>query len=197
MPAPLRTLTAMTALLLLPAGCDDEERGEAGGRDGAETIERPARPPPGWRTVRNPVAGFAIAAPKTWPAETSRKTTFLRSKDRLVSITLAADRSAAGRELSPTDYARQTMRSLPGFEGKLLRRVGRVRGSPYRSAVVEASGTVNATSRPQRISVATFRDERTATYTAVVFRNARVKPRVNDRTIARILGSFRAQAPRP
>jgi hypothetical protein len=89
------------------------------------------------------------------------------------------------------------MRSLPGFEGKPRRRVGRVRGSPYRSAVVEASGTVNATSRPQRISVATFRDESRATYTAVVFRNARVRPRFNDRTIARILGTFRAQAPRP
>ena len=196
MPAPLRTLAALTALLLLPAACDDEEPGRDGGRDGAESFERPARLPTGWRSVRNPVAGFTIAAPKTWPADTRRRSTFLRSEDRLVAITVAADRSAAGRELRPAEYARQTLKSLPGFKGKVRRRVGRVRGSPYRSAVVEGSGSVNATSRPQRISVVAFGDEGAGTYTAVVFRNARVKPRINDRTIARMLGTFRAQAPR-
>ena len=191
----LRPLAALAALVLLPAACGDEEAGSDGSRDGAETIERPVRPPPAWRTVRNPVAGFTIAAPKSWPADTSRRATLVRSNDRLVSITVAADRSAAARELSPADYARRTLKSLPGFEGKLRRRVGRVRGSPYPSAVAEGSGTVDATSRPQRISVAALRDEDKATYAAIVFRNARVKPRFNDRTIARVLRTFRAQAP--
>ena len=195
MPAFLRILAALTALALLPAACGDDETGSDAGRDGAQTIERPTRPPPGWRTVRNAVAGFTIAAPKTWPADTSRRATLVRSHDRLVAITVAADRSAAGSELSPAEYARRTVKSLPGFEGKLRRRVRRVRGSPYPSAVAEASGTVNTTTRPQRISVAAFREEGEATYTAIVFRNARVKPRVNDRTIARVLRSFRVQPP--
>ena len=195
--APLRTLAALAALVLLPSACADEGSGRGGGRDGAQTIERATRLPPGWRTVRNPVAGFTIAAPKTWPADTSRRATFVRSEDRLVSITVAADRSAAGRELMPADYARRTLKSLPGFAGELRRGVRRVPGSPYPSAVVEGSGTVSATSRPQRISVAAFREQGEATYTAVVFRNARVKPRLNDRTIARILRSFRAMAPTP
>ena len=195
--APLRTLAALAALVLLPSACADEGSGRGDGRDGAQTIKRATRLPPGWRTVRNPVAGFTIATPKTWPADTSRRATFVRSEDRLVSITVAADRSAAGRELMPADYARRTLKSLPGFAGELRRGVRRVPGSPYPSAVVEGSGTVSTTSRPQRISVAAFREQGEATYTAVVFRNARVKPRLNDRTIARILRSFRAMAPTP
>ena len=196
MSARLRALAALTALALLPLACDDDEGARDGG-DRPQGSERPAKPPPGWRTVGNPVAGFTIAAPRTWPADTTRRATLVRSDDRLVSITVAADRSAAGGELSPGQYARRTLESLPGFAGRLRRRVGRVRGSPYRSAVVEGTGTVNTTSRPQRISVAAFRDSGKATYTAIIFRNARVKPRFNDRTIARVLRTFRGQAPRP
>jgi hypothetical protein len=84
------------------------------------------------------------------------------------------------------------MRSLPGFNGTIRRRVGRVRGSPYPNAVVEGSGAVSSTTRPQRISVAVFRQPRRATYAAIVFRNARVQPRFNDRTIRRLLGTLRA-----
>jgi hypothetical protein len=196
MSAHLRTLATLSALALLPLACDDDDGGRDGGSGRPEATEHPATPPPGWRTVRNPVAGFTIAAPRTWPADTSRRSTLVRSDDRLVSITIAADRSPSGRELSPARYARRTLESLPGFAGRLRRRVGRVRGSPYRSAVVEATGTVNTTSRPQRISVAAFRDDGRATYTAIVFRNARVKPRFNDRTIARVLRTLRARAPR-
>lgn len=191
----LRTLAALTALALLPAACGGDDGGSDGSSKGTERRERPPRPPPGWRTIRNPVVGFTIAAPKAWPADGSRRATLIRSEDRLVSITIAADRSAAGRELSPARYARRTMKSLPGFEGRISRRVRPVRGSPYRSAVIGGSGTVSTTIRRQRISVAAFSQEGKATYTAIVFRNAVVKPRLNDRTIARILATFRAGAP--
>lgn len=195
MPALLRTLIALTALAL-PAGCGEDDAGRDGTSTGAQATSRPVKPPRGWRTVGNSVAGFAIAAPKSWPADTSRRATLIRSKDRLVSITIAADRSAAGRRLSPVRYARRTIVSLPGFEGRVRRRVRRVRDSPYPSAVVEGSGSVSTTIRRQRISVAVFRQPGEATYTAIVFRNAVVEPRINDATITRILGTFRAGRPR-
>lgn len=193
----LRTLAALAAVTVVPAACAADDGDGDRASTGTETIERPPRPPPGWRTVRNPVAGFTIAAPKRWPADVTRRATFIRSDDRLVSITIAADRSAAGRRLTPVRYARRTLESLPGFKGAIGRRVRRVRGSPYPSAVVEGSGTVNATTRPQRISVAAFRRPHSATYTAIVFRNAVVRPRLNDRTIARILATLREGRPRP
>ena len=195
MPALLRILAPLTALALLPAACGDDEEKRDGTPTGAKASDRPVEPPRGWRTVRNSVVGFSIAAPKTWPADTSRRATLIRSDDRLVSITIAADRSSAGRELSPARYAHRTMGSLPGFEGRVQRRVRRVPGSPYPNAVVDASGTVSTTIRRQRISVAVFRQAGKATHTAIVFRNAIVKPRINDRTITRVLGTFRAGAP--
>ena len=196
MRAALRTLAALTALTLPSAACQDDDEDRDAGSDGARTSERPPRPPPGWRTVTNPVLGVSISAPKTWPADTSRRATLVRSDDQLVSITVAADRSPAGRRLTPARYARRTIRSLPGFRGRVQRRARRVRGSPYPSAVLDGRGTVSSTSRPQVISVAVFRDEGRASYSAIVFRNARVKPRFNDRTIARILPTLRGRAPR-
>ena len=194
----LRTLAALAALAVVPAACADDDGDGDRTSTGKETIERPPRPPPGWRTVRNPVAGFTIAAPKRWPADVTRRATFIRSDDRLVSITIAADRSAAGRRLTPARYARRTLESLPGFKGAIRRRVRRVRRSPYPSAVVDGSGTVTTTTtRPQRISVAAFRRPHSATNTAVVFCNALVRPRLNDRTIARILATLREGRPRP
>jgi hypothetical protein len=193
----LRTLAALATLAVAPTACRDDDGGGGGTTTGAEAIERPARPPPGWHTLRNEVAGFTLAAPRAWPAETTRRRTLLRSEDRLVSITVAADRSAAGRRLAPARYARRTIESLPGFEGTVGRRARPVRGSPYRSAVVDGSGTVSTTIRRQRISVAAFHQPGVATHAAVVFRNAVVRPRLNDRTIARILTSFRAARPRP
>ena len=196
MPAPQRTLAVLAAVALVPAGCDGGDEGEDPTRTAAEAAERPARPPSGWRTISNPVVGSTVAAPKSWPGTTSRQATLIRSDDQLVSITVAADRSAAGARLSPARYARRTIRSLTGFRGTVQRRVGRVRGSPYPNAVVDADGTVKSTSRPQRISVAVFRHDEVS-YTAIVFRNARVKPRFNDRTIARVLRTVRAARRRP
>ena len=189
-----RPLAAVAALVLLPTACgwDDDE----GDSSRPQPSARPGEPPPGWRTVRNRTVGFTVAAPKAWPADSSRRTTLIRSDDQLVSLTIAADRSASGRRLPPARYARRTLSSLPGFRGRIDRRAPRVRRSPYPSAVVSGTGTVSTTIRRQRISVAAYRVAGNGTYTAIVFRNAVVQPRFNDRKIARILRTFRAQAPR-
>lgn len=194
MPALLpRTLAVLTLLVMLAAGCGggDDDDGD-GTSTGVHATGRPVPPPPGWRTVRNSVAGFTVAAPRAWPADSSRRATLIRSEDRLVSMTFAVDRSATGLALSPARYARRTLRSLPGFRGRLSPRARPVRGSPYPNAVVDGSGSVATTIRRQRISVAAFRYPGRATYSAIVFRNAVVKPRINDRTIERILRTFRA-----
>jgi hypothetical protein len=48
---------------------------------------------------------------------------------------------------------------------------------------------------PQRITIAAFRRPGLVTYTVLVFRNARVRPRFNDPVVNRVLGSLRAQPP--
>ena len=194
MPA-LTSIVAVLALALVLAGCSDDEEGDIKSL-AVERADRPADPPPGWRTVRNAAAGFTISAPQAWQATESRRRTLIRSDDRLVAISISADRTVPGRELPAKPYARRTIRTLPRFTGVVRRRVTRVPGSRYESALLGATGTVSPSDLSQRISVAIYRRPGRVTYGVLVFRNAGVKPRFHDRTIDRMLRSFRAQPPR-
>jgi hypothetical protein len=158
--------------------------------------ERPAKPPHGWRTIANRRARFTIAAPRRWTARVRGGATLIRSPDRLVVVTVGTDRSAPGRELPVSEYARETLQDLPGFDGAVLPGTRRVRGSPYRSAVVRGGGTVRASHRRQRITVAALRVPRRATFAVLVFRNARAPVSLAGRTLGRMLRSLRAGVPR-
>ena len=169
---------------------------EGGGGPERERADRPAKAPKGWRTIRNRRAGFTVAAPRRWTARTKRGATLIRSRDRLVVVTVAADRSGAGRQKHPAMYARETLEELPGFEGSALPGRRRVRGSPYRSARVEGAGTLRASKRrPQRITVAAFQRPGRVTHAAVVFRNARLTPPADELVIRRVLRSIRGRPP--
>lgn len=192
---PPSSIPALVALALLGgAGCGDDEE-ERRTPPPVERADRPATPPAGWRTVRNSTAGFTIAAPDKWPARTDKGRTIIRSEDRLVAVSISADRTAPGRALSPAEYARRTVRTLPDFAGIAEKGSSRVPGSPYESALVTATGTVRPSNLSQRISVAIFQRPGRVTYGVLVFRNAGVKPRFNNRTISRMLRTFRAQPP--
>jgi hypothetical protein len=180
---------ALTAGAFALAGCGDDDSTQRGG---PERADRPAKAPPGWRTVRNARAGFTLAVPDDWTARTKEGATLVRSRDRLMAVTVAVDRGKRGRELELAEYARRTLEALPGFEGSLSPTTRRVRGSPYRSARVEGSGTVQTSRRPQRITVATFRPRGGPVYAVVVFRNANALRSDDERALARMLRTLRA-----
>jgi hypothetical protein len=185
----IRLLLA-AAVLAAPAGCGGDGSGPA-----EERADRPVKPPAGWRTVTNGPAGFTIAAPTTWTARTKQDATLIRSEDRLVVITIAADRSRAGRDTAAAEYARAALQQLPGFEGSVSPRRQTIKGSPYQTARVDGGGSVQTSERPQRITVVAYHRPDQVTYAAVVFRNAGVRPRFNDPIINRILPTFRARPP--
>jgi hypothetical protein len=187
----MRAGLGVIALLMLAAGCG----GEGDTSAPTERADAPVKPPKGWRTVTNERAGFTIAAPHDWTARPLKATTLIRSDDRLVVMTLAADRGDAGKDMAPARYARLTLQSLPEFEGRLSARTRRLAGTPYRSARVEGSGTVSGARRPQRITVAAFARPGRVTYAAVVFRDPRVTPRFDERIVELMLRTFRARPP--
>jgi hypothetical protein len=119
----------------------------------------------------------------------------IRSDDRLVVVTVAADRSEAGRERRPADYARETLSELPGFRGRIDPGTRTVPGSPYPTGVVTARGRVSGSIPEQLIAIAAYARPERVTYAAIVFRNARVRPRFNEPVIRRLLRSFRMRAP--
>ncbi|MFN2617181.1 MAG: hypothetical protein ABR581_08670 [Thermoleophilaceae bacterium] len=162
----------------------------------ATRADRPAKPPPGWRTVANRRAAFTIAAPKRWTVRVKHAATLLRAPGGLVAATVVADRGDAGRELPVSQYARETLQDLPDFDGSLSPRTARVRGSPYRSALVQGAGRVRTSRRLQRISVAALRVPGRVTYSVVAFRNGAVPAGFAAGTLRRIFRSLRAGVPR-
>jgi len=186
-----RTLPVLAALLLA-AGC--------GGGDDTKTekehADAPARPPSGWKTVRNRAAGFTLSVPKSWTARVKSAATVIRSKDKLLVITVAADRGDEAQELSAGDYAKRTLEALPDFEGSVLPRAPRVRGSPYRSARVDGAGSLKTSKRVQRITVVAYKRPDQVTYALVAFSNRKVPASFFEARLRRTLRSFRAQPAR-
>jgi hypothetical protein len=174
--------------VLVVAGCGGGHGGPSGSR-----ADPPARPPPGWRTVLNSEAGLTVAAPRTWTARTEGDATLIRSKDRLVVVTLAADRSREGRATPPARYVRATLEQLPGFEGSVSVHVRRIPGSPYENARVDGAGTVRTSARPTLITVVAYRRPSDGTYTAVVFRSPAARSRASERRLGRLLETLRAR----
>lgn len=164
-------LAIVMAAAFAASGCGDEEKTEGSPDPSTERTDRPAPPPPGWRTFTNRQAGFTLAIPRDWRARTRRSASLIRSSDRLLAITVAADRSAPGRKTEPRPYARRTFRALPGFRRLAARRVRRVPGSPYANARVDGAGTLAARRQRQRqrITVAAFRRPGRVTFTVVAF----------------------------
>jgi hypothetical protein len=160
-----------------------------------EGANRPFPPPPGWRTVRNHRAGFTLAIPRRWTARTRRGATLVRSSDRLVAVSVAADRSADGRSTEPARYARELVDELPDFEGNVDPLARRIRGTPYRTARVEGSGTLKTSRRPQRLTVAVYQRPGAVTFAAVVFRNPDALASADGRLVERMLRTLRAGQP--
>lgn len=134
-----------------------------------ERNDRPADPPEGWRTFANRRAGFTLSVPRDWNARTRRRATLIRSNDRLLAVTVAADRGEAGRDTRPRPYAREAFRALPGFRRLRVRAVGTVKPSPYANARVDGAGILKRRRQRQRITVAAFRRPGRVTFTVVAF----------------------------
>jgi hypothetical protein len=193
-PQPRIAAALIAALALLPAACGGDDEHEIGTAR-VEQADAPADPGPGWHTVRNRPAGFTVSVPNSWTDTETRERTVIRSDDHLVAIPISADRSERGKKLSAESYALRTIHTLPHFAGIVGKRVSRVPGSKYESAMVSAIGTVAPSNLSQRITVAVFHRPGQVTYGALIFRNAGVKPGFNGAKINRILRSFRAQQP--
>jgi hypothetical protein len=185
-----RSLPALL-LLLLAAGCGGEDS-----QPPAERADAPAKPPHGWKTVRNRAAGFTLSVPRNWTARVKNAATLIRSKDKLLVITVAADRGEEGRDLTATAYAKQTLEALPDFEGSETASARRVRGSPYRSARVDGAGTLKTSKRPQRIVVVAYRRPKKVMYALVGFFNPKLPASFYEPTLRRVLRSLRGQPPR-
>jgi hypothetical protein len=188
-------LAAALVAAVAATGCGEDEKFAGSPDPATERSDRPAAPPPGWRTLANRRAGFTVSIPGDWPARTRGSATLIRSPDRLVAVTVAADRSEPGRTTPSRSYARRTFRALPGFRRLRAGRVRRVASSRYPSARVDGGGTLAGRGQRQRITVAAFRRARRVTYTVVAFSAVVDGAAPHGATLTLLLGSLRARRP--
>ncbi len=167
----MRATLLVAALLagLAGAGCGEEDEFAGSPNPARERSDPPAKPPTGWRTFANRRAGFTLSVPPAWPARARGSATLIRSSDRLVAVTVAADRSEAARTTPPRRYALRTFRALPGFRNLKPGSLRKVRGSPYPSARVDGAGTLAERRQRQHITVAAYGRPHRVTYTVVAF----------------------------
>ena len=180
----------------MATGCGEDEKFAGSPDPSTERSDPPAKPPPGWRTFSNRRAGFTVSVPPGWPARARRSATLIRSSDRLLAVTVAADRSESARTTPPREYARRTFRALPGFRNLQAGAPRKVRRSPYPSARVSGMGTLTDRRQRQRITVAAFSRPRRVTFTVVAF-SARVgRTPAYAEELELLLASLRARRPR-
>ena len=185
-------------LALAVAGCGGSDDGSSTtttpGPAPKETRDPLPERPQDWRPYVNARGGYALLLPRGWKAEAAGPRTLIRSYDRLVAISIAPDRSGAGRVTEIEDYATRTADDLGGFEDGFDPRG--MRPFDHRYQAVEVFGT--GTSRDgvdQRASVIVLRRDEVATVTAVLAANAKPAARESERIARRAIGTLRTRPP--
>jgi hypothetical protein len=175
-------------------GCGDDDEPRQVTRPEEEADPR-GKLPKGWKRVVNRRAGFSVGIPPGWKARGARGATLVRSGDRLLAASIAADRSQEGRTLPPQAYARRTARSLAGYRGLRIGRAVRVRGARYPSGTVTARGVYIRTRVRQAIRVVALQRRGQVTYALVFFRRARSPGALYRPAIEGMVRTFRGQPP--
>ena len=196
--AAVRATTLLATGLMVAmggVGCGEEDDFTGSPDPATERSDPPGKPPAGWRTFANRRAGFTVSVPPGWPARARKSATLIRSSDRLLAITVAADRSESARTTRQREYATRTFRALPGFQRLRPDERRGVARSPYPSARVDGTGTLADTRQRQRITVAAFRRPGRVTYTIIAFSANVGRAPAHAGELKLLLASLRARRP--
>ncbi len=149
-------------------GCGDDELKPPQQRP--ETVDKLPKLAPGWHEYVNHRAGFAIGRPPGWRADRRGTSTLLMSPDRLVAVSISADRTSEAIEFPLGEYARQAAEALPGFEDLDVGKPRRF-DAHYQAKAVKATGKTKHGLHQRLLFIAMRRDQ-LATYAVLVAGNA-------------------------
>jgi hypothetical protein len=168
MPRPLVVAAVLCALVA--SGCGGGG-GSTSTKATAEVAQPPAKLPAHWHRHLDRGGGLTLGVPRGWKTHHPRRGLLISSPDRLVAVSVAADRTAAGRALPLERFARSVLATLPGYRRPLD--PGRPRqfaGTPLAGVRVSATG-VAAGGVPERVTVVALRRDRLAGFTLVAAAN--------------------------
>jgi hypothetical protein len=188
-PITLGVLVSVTGALLL-AGCDLGEKDEPPPAP-VEAADPPPKLPRSWSRHVDRKLGFAIGLPPHWSAKDRRRSSLLRSPDRLVAVSVSADRTEGGLAVPVEEFAERVAKALPD-----LKQLKADRARPFRARYDAAAVTAKAKAKsgvPQRLLVVVERRDDFATYTAVVAANAKHGGHAHRDEVLRMLRSLRGR----
>ena len=174
---------AAVALGSLAAGCGGDGNDESPKAPAAEqeTAEHVESLPRGWTIARNPALGFELGQPPGWhdgekclrKGADRRTVTVMCSPDRLVTMSVSADRTDEAFQIDAGEFAARTMSGLgDGYRGGLEPGTQKPFKGHYPGAVVTAKGTAAGTGVDQDVAVVVLRRDSAANFTAVIAANA-------------------------
>jgi hypothetical protein len=183
---------ACAALAFAPAlsGCGERDEPEPAATP-VETSDPLPDLPRRWSRHVNSRAGFAVGLPPGWSARDRRRSSLLRSPDRLAAVTISADRTSSGLALPLDEFATRVADALKGFR-RLKTESPRPFDARYDAVAVAGTGEAKGGLR-QRLLVVVERRAGLATYTAVVATNAKRAAGRHRDEIRRILRSVRGR----
>jgi hypothetical protein len=181
-------IVALVGLIGL-LGCGDDEPAPPEHR--TETVDKLPKLPPGWHEYVNHRAGFALGRAPGWRAKRDGGGSLLRSPDRLVAISISADRTREAIEFPLGEYALEAAKALPGFHDLHVKRPRRFKAQ-YNSQAVEAKGRAKGGVRQSLLFIAMRRDH-LATYPVLVASNAERDTRFYEDEALRIVRTLRGR----
>jgi hypothetical protein len=189
--APALTALAI-ALAAIVAACGEKEEPPPPPVESADPLPKLPRE---WKRHVNGRAGFVIGVPRQWSARDRRSSSLLRSPDRLVAVSVSADRGEGALVLPVERFAARVADALSGFKRLRADRPRPFRAR-YEAAAVRATGRTKEGDVPQRLLVVVERREGIATYTVLVAENANAGTKRHRAEIRRMLRSLRGRPPR-
>jgi hypothetical protein len=179
--------------LVAAAGCGGDDGSEAEAPEPrTETVDPLPKLPGDWKRYVNHREGFAIGLPPGWKAEGRPKATLLRSPDRLVAVSISADRAPEALEISLRDYGPQVVEALRGFKDL---KAGKTHFFEHRYQGVRVSATARARESDirQRLIFIGLRRDRVATYGVLIARNAEQDSGFYGRQAIRMVRTLRGR----
>jgi hypothetical protein len=189
-------VSVVIVTLALPlGGCDVGEKDEPPPAP-VEKADPLPKLPDRWSRHSNPKLGFAIGVPPQWSASDRRRSSLFRSPNRLVAVSVSADRSEGGLAVPIDEFADRVTKALPDLRGLKAKRP-----RPFRARYDAVAVTATAKSKkggvPQRLLVVVERREPFATYTVVVAANAKQGSGAHRDEVLRMVRSLRGRPARP
>jgi hypothetical protein len=179
------------AVLVAWAGCGGGDEAAPPPERPRETVDKLPKLPAGWHEYVNHQAGFAIGRAPGWRAQHHGAGTLLRSPDRLVAISISAERTTEAIDFPLDKYAFQAAEALPGFKGLKVRRPHRFKAQ-YNAQAVEATGRSKHGVRQELLFIAMRRDH-VATYAVLVAGNAEKDTRFYTAEALRMVRTLRGR----